>query len=130
MKKPKRKYGKIRFDEEVELTADSKTHINWFPGHMLKAMRKIKERLKMVDIVLEVRDARSPLATGNQSLKRIIGEKSRLIIINKKNLAKPEIIKLWEVWFENTGDDFLFINSFDKASVAEITKKSRETVTI
>jgi ribosome biogenesis GTPase A len=128
MKKPKRKYGKIRFDEEVELTPDSKTKINWFPGHMLKAMRKIKERLKMVDIVLEVRDARSPLASGNQSLKSIIGEKSRLIVINKKNLADPKIVKQWEAWFEKIGEDFIFINSLDKNSISGITKKSREII--
>jgi ribosome biogenesis GTPase A len=128
MKKPRRKYGKIRFDEEVELTPDSKTKINWFPGHMLKAMRKIKERLKMVDIILEVRDARSPLTTGNQSLKSIIGEKSRLIVINKKNLANPKIVKQWETWFETIGEDFIFVNSLDKNSVKEITQKSREII--
>ena len=72
--------------DDVELTPErAGTNINWFPGHMNKAIKQIKERLKMVDIVLEIRDARSPLVTGNRAVIQAIGEKSRFIVINKTN---------------------------------------------
>ena len=107
------------------LTPDSHTKINWFPGHMNKAIKKIKERLKMVDIVLEIRDARSPMATGNASLRAVIGEKSKLILINKKNLADPKILKSWEKWFESKDEPYLFVNALDKNSLQEVIKKAK-----
>jgi len=111
------------------LTPDREsTRINWFPGHMNKALKKIKERMKMVDIVLELRDARSPLATGNMALRNILGEKTKLILINKTNLADPKIIAQWDKWFATKSDPYLFINAFDKRSINEIVSKSLKVV--
>ena len=96
-KKVKRSYS-----EDVTLTEyrDHTKAFNWFPGHMAKAMKQVKDKLKMVDIILELRDARIPLLSGNEDLKRIIGTKSSLIVLNKMNLSNPEELKKWQAWFK------------------------------
>ena len=62
---------------------ENKTNINWYPGHMAKANRQMEEQLKLVDIVIELRDARMPLASGNPLLNSLAKDKKHLIILNK-----------------------------------------------
>jgi ribosome biogenesis GTPase A len=124
-----KKSKKINYDMGDNIHDDvTRNHINWFPGHMNKAIRQIKESLKKVDIILEVRDARSPLVTGNRLIKEAIGQKSHLIVINKTNLADPEIVKLWEVWFKTKDVPFVFVNSFDKGSLKKILNYAQDIV--
>ncbi len=106
----------------------SKSSFNWFPGHMTKAIREIKEQASFVDIVFEIRDARSPLVTGNQLILEQIGKKNRLIILNKMDLGSPKIIALWKDWFAKQNEPFIFINTLNKASVSQIIKIAREIV--
>ena len=75
--------------------------INWFPGHMQKAKRQMEEQLKLVDIVIELRDARIPLACHNPMLDEIANNKPRLIILNKSDLADEKQNKLWVDKFDN-----------------------------
>ena len=102
--------------------------INWFPGHMHKAFKKIIEGLKKVDIILEIRDARSPQVTGNKALQDKIGEKARLIVINKTNLADPKIVLKWQEWFLLQGHPFIFINCFDENSLKKVLQQSRAVI--
>ncbi|RPJ69915.1 MAG: ribosome biogenesis GTPase YlqF [Alphaproteobacteria bacterium] len=114
----------------VALTPDTpvKLGINWYPGHMAKAIREIKEKLKLVDIVLEIRDARAPLASGNFALDDTLRQKSRLIVMNKVNLADPKIIHLWDEWFKAKGEPYIFIDCFDKASMKKVMSHARSIV--
>ena len=64
---------------------DNNQYINWFPGHMNKALKQIKSRLKLVDLILEIRDARVPLTSSNFALDEILTSKPRLIVFNKAN---------------------------------------------
>lgn len=109
-------------------TPPEKAAFNWFPGHMAKALREIKEKLKTVDIVLEIRDARVPLVSGNKSLDGTLGNKSRLILLNKVNLADPEKIKLWEAWFADQKMPYIFVNCFDKSSLKKVITLARQVV--
>lgn len=95
---------------------------------MAKALREVKEKLKIVDIVLEIRDARTPLASGNRSMTESIGQKPKLILLNKMNLADPKIVGLWAEWFTAQKENFLFINSLDKSSVKSVVKEARRVV--
>ena len=61
--------------------------IQWFPGHMAKARREITEKLKLVDIVLEILDARVPLSSSNTIMNEILANKPKLVLLNKSNLA-------------------------------------------
>lgn len=115
---------------EVELTPDgpAESGINWYPGHMARAIREIKEKLKVVDIVLEIRDARAPLASGNKSLDETLRQKSRLILLNKANLASPNMITQWEEWFKKQGEPFIFLDCFDKSSMKKVMTMARAIV--
>lgn len=66
--------------------------INWFPGHMASATRAIRQRLKVADFVIEVRDARIPLSSANSDLQPQLSGKRRVIALNKKDLANPNIM--------------------------------------
>lgn len=69
--------------------------IQWFPGHMAKAKRILKKNLKMVDIVLELLDARIPYSSSNPDLDKLVEGKQRITILNKKDLANPGITQQW-----------------------------------
>ena len=75
--------------------------IQWFPGHMAKAKRQMEEQLKLVDIVIELRDARIPDASGNPLLMQMANNKPRLIILNKADLADDEQNIKWKNTFEH-----------------------------
>jgi len=101
---------------------------NWFPGHMIKAMKKIKEDILKVDVIVEIRDARSPLVTSNLSFTDTIIERPRLIVFNKANLANAEAISLWKKWLDDKGENYIFSNALDKKSVADIVQLSKDIV--
>lgn len=116
--------------EDIELTPDTpiRDGFNWFPGHMVKAIREIKEKLKTVDIVFEIRDARAPLASGNSTLDETLRQKSRLIILNKVNLADPKLIAAWEIWFKKEGVPFVFIDCFDRTQMKKVLAMAKSIV--
>lgn len=74
---------------------ESKININWFPGHMTKAKREMQEKMKMVDLVIELRDARIPNASKNPMIEQLIQNKPRLIILSKKDKADAAVTKAW-----------------------------------
>lgn len=83
------------------LNDDSFSKINWYPGHMAKAIRQMEEQLKLVDIVIELRDARIPDASANPILADLTKNKRSLIILNKADLADPKMNEMWKDKFEN-----------------------------
>ena len=84
--------------------------IQWFPGHMAKALREINDRIKVVDIVIEICDARAPLSSINPELFNIIKNKPRIMILSKKDLADENITKSWLKYFEEKGYIALAMN--------------------
>lgn len=69
--------------------------INWFPGHMKKTQREIRENLRLVDAVIEIRDARIPRSSANPDIDRIVGDKPRIILLNKCDLSEQKATKEW-----------------------------------
>ena len=69
-------------------------NLHWFPGHMAKSLRKLKEGIADIDMVIEVRDARIPLSSVNTKLEQVLGRRERLIIYNKADLANPNYQKV------------------------------------
>lgn len=69
--------------------------INWFPGHMKKTQREIKENLKLVDAVIEIRDARIPRSSANPDIDKLVGNKPRIILLNKCDLSEKSSTKQW-----------------------------------
>lgn len=96
-----------------------KSNINWYPGHMEKALRQISEELKFVDIIIEIRDARMPLASGNPLVDKIAKNKEKLIILNKADKADPSENDLWLNAFDNA----LLCDSLNDKNTAKIVNK-------
>ena len=78
-------------------------YIQWYPGHMTKARRMMEEDIKLIDIVIELVDARIPLSSKNPDIDKLAGQKSRMILLNKYDLADPLRTSEWENWFKNQG---------------------------
>ncbi|HBK99056.1 MAG TPA: ribosome biogenesis GTPase YlqF [Microcoleaceae bacterium UBA10368] len=85
--------------------------IQWYPGHIAKAERALKEQLKKVDVVLEVRDARIPLATYHPQMPIWVGSKAKVLVINRMDMIPPQLRALWEQWFEAQGETAYFTNA-------------------
>ena len=94
--------------------------INWYPGHMVKALRGVQRKIKSVDLVLEIRDARVPLSSGNQTFQKLFGQKLRLIVLNKTMLAEPGNIKLWQQWFSKSDTPFIEVDAFEPTCARKI----------
>jgi len=107
---------------------ENKAAFNWFPGHMMKALRDIKSKVGLVDLVLEIRDARVPLVSGNRSLNQSIGGKGRLILLNKANLADPEMNKKWGEYFDSRDESYLFINCLNRSSLKEVLSLAKRLI--
>ena len=86
-------------------------NIQWYPGHMTKAKRQMQEDIKLIDIVIELVDARLPLSSKNPDIDNLAKGKSRLILLNKADLADESSNKRWTKWFEEQGFFVLEINS-------------------
>lgn len=83
-------------------------NIHWFPGHMQKALNEIKERIKVIDVVIEILDARCPLSSINEQLEQIIANKKKLIIISKPDLADPNQTKNGNYFYALNTIHYLF----------------------
>ena len=78
-------------------------NINWYPGHMTKAKRQLAEKLKIIDLIIEVADARAPSATLNPDFEDIFSTKRRVIILNKRDLADQALTEEWKTELEKKG---------------------------
>jgi len=85
-------------------------NIQWYPGHMEKARREMSEKVKVVDMVIECRDARIPLASKNPLIDQLIGQKPRLILLTKIDLADPIKIKEWIRYFDRENQKAIAVN--------------------
>ena len=100
--------------------------IQWFPGHMSKARRQVQESIKFVDFVTILVDARLPLSSQNPMLTKIVGDKPKLLILNKADLADPNLTKEWQVYFESQGIKTLAINSKEQSAVKKVTEAAKK----
>ncbi|TKD71677.1 ribosome biogenesis GTPase YlqF [Pseudalkalibacillus hwajinpoensis] len=100
--------------------------IQWFPGHMAKARREITEKLKMIDVVIELVDARIPLASRNPMIDEIVSSKPRLILLNKADMADDKKTNEWKSYFQSLGHKALPIDSQTGKGVKAIPGAARE----
>ncbi|MGP9041164.1 ribosome biogenesis GTPase YlqF [Cytobacillus kochii] len=100
--------------------------IQWFPGHMAKARREVTEKLKLVDIIFELVDARIPLSSRNPMIEQIIQQKPRLVLLNKADMADPILTKQWIDYFKSKGLTAISINSQDGQGMKDITLAAKQ----
>lgn len=99
-------------------------NINWYPGHMKKTKESIKKSLSLVDIVYEILDARIPFSSQNPDIDNILGEKPRLKIMNKSDLANEEGNLKWQKHFKNKGISTVFVNSVKNKGLNDVINMS------
>ncbi|HAP7596565.1 TPA: ribosome biogenesis GTPase YlqF, partial [Enterococcus faecium] len=102
--------------------------IQWFPGHMAKARREVSEKMKYVDIVFELVDARLPLSSRNPMLDQIIQQKPRLVLLNKADLADPQQTKLWQEYFRKQGHLALAITAQESKGIKGLVPAAKEAL--
>ncbi len=89
----------------------------WFPGHMVRAMRLLEEQLALVDIVVEVLDARLPRISSNPDLDRIVDAKPRLVVLGRDDLADPFVTRRWLTWYADRGHPVIAVDGRLQPSV-------------
>lgn len=92
----------------------------WYPGHMTKAKRMMQENLKLIDLIIELVDARIPFSSRNPDIDELGQNKSRMVLLNKSDLADPEQNKQWIRFFQNQGAYVLEVNSKSGAGIKGI----------
>lgn len=100
--------------------------VQWFPGHMFKSLREIKEKIKLMDMVFLLVDARLPYSSMNPEILKIVGDKPTLLLFNKIDLADRKTVDKWVEFYENQGFYTLLINSNDGFNVNKIYSRSKE----
>ena len=96
--------------------------IHWFPGHMNKALNEIENKVKLVDIIIELLDARAPLSSINENLEKVIQNKKRLIVLTKADLADPEATKSWSEYLKTKYDTVLVLDLKNSGADAILSK--------
>lgn len=104
----------------------SKININWFPGHMTKAKRGMQDKLKLVDMVIELRDARIPYSSKNPMIEELINQKPRLIILTKIDKAEVEETKKWAEHLKNEYTEVLCLNILKDNVAKKIIDASKQ----
>lgn len=99
---------------------------HWYPGHMTKAIRMMQENIKLIDLIIELIDARIPLSSRNPDIDRLGAGKSRIVLLNKSDLADPECNKQWSAFFQEQGAHVLEINSKTGAGIKSINALVQE----
>lgn len=102
--------------------------IQWYPGHMAKTRREIHETVKMVDVVIELLDARIPLSSRNPDLDSMISGKPKLVLLNKSDLAEDGITSAWIKYFKTQGASALAIDSITGKNINKVYQMAKEPV--
>ena len=101
-------------------------HFQWYPGHMTKAKRMMQEDIKLIDVVIELVDARIPLSSKNPDIDDLAKNKYRIILLNKYDLADDRVTKQWKTYFEEKGFFVALVNSKSGNGVKNVNEVIRE----
>ena len=101
----------------------AKTNINWFPGHMAKTRKQITEDLKLIDVVVEILDARIPISSQNPEIRQIVQNKKKIVVLNKCDLSDENDNKKWIEYFIKQGSKAVLVDSNTGKGVNEVIKQ-------
>ena len=102
------------------------TSINWFPGHMVKAQNEIKNNLKLIDVVVEILDARVPIASHNKLMDELAKDKKRIVVLNKSDLADKVELTKWEDYYKHRGDVCVLTNANKSENISKLVNEIRK----
>lgn len=101
-------------------------NIQWYPGHMTKAKRAMKEDIKLIDLIIEVVDARVPFSSRNPDIDELGQNKGRIVLLNKSDLSNDRLNEAWADWFRSKGCHVLKVNSKSGAGLKQINGTVQE----
>lgn len=96
--------------------------INWYPGHMAKAKRLMEDNLRLVDIIIELLDARAPRSSVNPDLQKLYANKMKLIVLAKSDFADRDVTQEWIEYFKDNGENAIAANCIDNRSMNRVRK--------
>lgn len=102
--------------------------INWYPGHMAKTKRMMEENIRLIDVVVEVVDARIPISSKNPYLDQLWKRRPRVIVLNKSDLADPKVLDRFKKYYESLGYATVMADSLKGQGIKEISRKAQELV--
>lgn len=101
-------------------------HFQWYPGHMTKARRMMQENIKLIDLMVELVDARVPYSSKNPDIDELAKNKARVIILNKADMADAQVTKEWEAYYKEKGFFVAKVNSQKGTGIKEVKKLIEE----
>lgn len=101
-------------------------HFQWYPGHMTKAKRAMQEDIRLIDVVIELVDARIPLSSKNPDINELAANKSRVILLNKSDMADPALLKPWIAYYEKEGYLALAVNARKRNELKQVQSLIQE----
>lgn len=120
-KSKERNYQKGQQNTKDTTTAQAgKNSFNWYPGHMTKAKRMMEENIRLIDLVIEIVDARVPMSSRNPDIDKLASNKARIILLNKADLADDYITNKWIAYFNSKNIYCLKLNSRDNSGVKQV----------
>ena len=105
---------------------ENKTNINWYPGHMAKTKKEIINSMQLIDIVIEILDARIPISSQNPDIKSITKNKKKIILLNKIDLANDNMTQKWKEYFSKECDCCMLTDSNSGKGINQVLKKIEE----
>ena len=125
-------YQKREMRKNKKMNEDTKslpsTSINWFPGHMAKTRRQIAEDLKMIDVVVEILDARIPMSSQNPDIRQITQNKKKIIVLNKYDLSDKSKTERWIEYFTKKGQKVVLADSLTGKGVNETVRQIQKVM--
>ena len=125
-------YKKREMRKNKKMNEDTKslpsTSINWFPGHMAKTRRQIAEDLKMIDVVVEILDARIPMSSQNPDIRQITQNKKKIIVLNKYDLSDKSKTERWIEYFTKKGQKVVLADSLTGKGVNETVRQIQKVM--
>lgn len=117
-----RDYRRSDYDDYIK---DDNLNINWYPGHMKKTKELVQNNLKMVDVVIELLDARIPYSSKNPQIDAIVGDKPRVVVLNKSDLANPSNLNKWVRYYEKKGIKAIPVSTTKGSGVNKIIEECK-----
>ena len=108
-----------------EYLRDDSLHINWYPGHMKKTKDLVRNNLKLVDVVVELLDARIPLSSRNPDIDRFVGDKPRVVVLNKSDISDQNKLNQWVDYYKKRGIKAIPVDTLKGKGVNKIIEECK-----
>ncbi|HAU5391615.1 TPA: ribosome biogenesis GTPase YlqF, partial [Clostridioides difficile] len=104
---------------------DDNLHINWYPGHMKKTKELVKNNLKLIDVVIELLDARIPFSSKNPDIDRLVGDKPRVVVLNKSDMADKDKLNQWIEYYKKINIKAIPVDTIKGVGINKIIEECK-----